>query len=162
MATYERETYIEASFEDVREFHSRIEGLEALTPRWMGLSIRAVRGPDGEPDPEILEAGAEIDMELRPLGALGESWTSVITERSESDERALFKDEMRGGPFSRWVHVHQFRREGEGTRVRDTVHYELPGITRCASSLAVVGFEPMFRYRHRKTTELLEGGQHST
>lgn len=157
MATYERETYVEASLEDVREFHSRVSGLEALTPGWMGLTVREVRGPDGETDPEILEAGAEIDMRLRPLGLPGESWTSVITERAESDERVLFKDEMRDGPFARWVHIHQFRREGEGTRLRDTVHYELPDSVRATSPLAVVGFEPMFRYRHRKTKELLEG-----
>ncbi|MDL5361080.1 SRPBCC family protein [Halalkalicoccus sp. NIPERK01] len=157
MATYERETYVNAPLDDVWEFHSRVEGLEALTPNWMGLAIRGVRGPDGERDPEVLEAGAEIDMVLRPLGSPGESWISVITDRSESDERALFRDEMRDGPFARWSHVHQFRREGEGTRIRDTVHYELPGVCRAASPLAVVGFEPMFRYRHRKTKELLEG-----
>lgn len=158
MATYEREMYVDASFEDVWEFHSQVSGLEALTPGWMGLSIRAVRGPDGEPDPERLEAGAEIDMAIYPLGGpiATQSWTSVITERSDSEERGLFKDEMRGGPFARWTHVHQFRREGEGTRLRDTVHYELPKIGRI-SPLAVVGFEPMFRYRHRKTKELLEG-----
>lgn len=159
MATYERETYIDAPLEDVWEFHSRVDGLEALTPGWMGLSIQAIRGPDGEPDPEVLEAGAEIDMELRPLGVTSTpagTWTSVIAERTKSDERGLFKDEMRGGPFTRWVHVHQFRREGDGTRIRDTVHYELPKIGRL-SPFAVVGFEPMFRYRHRKTKELLEG-----
>lgn len=157
MATYERETFVDASLEDVWEFHSRVSGLEALTPRWMGLAVQEVRGPDGERNPELLEAGAEIDMELRPLGGPAQSWTSAITERAESDERALFKDEMRGGPFARWVHVHQFRREGGGTRLRDTVHYELPDPVRSASPLAVVGFEPMFRYRHRKTKEVLEG-----
>ncbi|WP_122089602.1 SRPBCC family protein [Halalkalicoccus subterraneus] len=157
MATYERETYVDAPLEDVWKFHSRIDSLEALTPGWMGLSVQEVRGPDGERDPAVLEAGSEIDMRLSPLGLPGDSWTSVITERTSSDERGLFKDEMRGGPFARWVHVHQFRREGEGTRIRDTVHYELPDPVRATSPLAVVGFEPMFRYRHRKTKELLEG-----
>lgn len=156
MATYERETYVDASLEDVWEFHSRIGGLEALTPVWMGLSIQEVRGPDGERDPDLLEAGSEIDMRLGPLDLPGNSWTSVITERTSSEERGLFKDEMRGGPFARWTHVHQFRREGEGTRIRDTVHYELPDPARATSPLAAVGFEPMFRYRHRKTKELLE------
>jgi ligand-binding SRPBCC domain-containing protein len=156
MATYERETYVDASLEDVWEFHSRVGGLEALTPGWMGLAVQAVRGPDGEPDPEILETGAEIDMALRPLGLSTQSWTSVITERVESDERGLFKDEMRGGPFARWVHIHQFRRKNKGTRIRDTVHYELPKIGRL-SPFAVIGFEPMFRYRHQKSKELLEG-----
>ncbi len=159
MGTYEREVYVDASLEDVWEFHSRIEGLEALTPGWMGLSIERVRGPDGDPNPEELRPGTEIDMTLRPLCGPAESWTSVIAERAESNERALFKDEMRNGPFARWTHVHQFHREGAGTRIRDTVHYELPGgeLGRAASPFAVIGFEPMFRYRHRKTKELLDG-----
>ncbi|WP_336363883.1 SRPBCC family protein [Halalkalicoccus salilacus] len=158
MATYERETYVEAPLSDVWKFHSRIDGLEALTPGWMGLSVRGVRGPDGEVDPDILETGTEIEMELRPLGGPARSWTSVIAEREEGANRATFRDEMRGGPFRRWRHVHQFLAEGSGTRIRDTVHYELPGgeFGRLVGPAAVVGFEPMFRYRHRKTKEILE------
>ncbi|WP_336344476.1 SRPBCC family protein [Halalkalicoccus ordinarius] len=158
MATYEREVYVAAPLDDVWEFHSRISGLEALTPGWMGLSVERVRGPDGEVDPAVLEAGSKIEMELRPLGGPSQSWTSVITDREESEGRATFRDEMRGGPFRRWIHVHQFLAEGSGTRIRDTVHYELPGgeLGRLVGPAAAVGFEPMFRYRHRKTKELLE------
>lgn len=158
MATYERETHVEAPLDDVWEFHSRISGLEALTPGWMGLSVRRVRGPDGEVDPAVLEAGSEIEMELRPLGGPSQSWTSVITDREEGEGRATFRDEMRGGPFRRWIHVHQFLAEGSGTRIRDTVHYELPGgeLGRLVGPAAAVGFEPMFLYRHRKTKEILE------
>jgi ligand-binding SRPBCC domain-containing protein len=158
MATYEREIHVAAPLDDVWEFHSRIDGLEALTPGWMGLSVRRVRGPDGEADPAVLETGSEIEMELRPLGGPSQSWTSVITEREEDEDRAVFRDEMRDGPFRRWVHVHQFLAEGSGTRIRDTVHYELPGgeLGRLVGPAAVVGFEPMFLYRHRRTKEVLE------
>lgn len=158
MATYEREIYVDAPFSDVWAFHSRIDGLEALTPGWMGLSVRRVWGPDGRPDPDVLEEGSEIEMELRPLGGPSQSWTSVITDRDEGDDHGTFRDEMRDGPFRRWVHVHQFAAEGSGTRIRDTVHYELPGgeIGRLLGPAAIVGFEPMFRYRHRRTKELLE------
>jgi ligand-binding SRPBCC domain-containing protein len=159
MATYERETYVEAPLSKVWEFHSQVDGLEALTPGWMGLSVRRVRGPHGESDPEVLESGSEIEMELRPLGGPTRSWTSLITDRRKEEDRAVFKDVMRDGPFRRWTHVHQFLAEGTGTRIRDTVHYELPGgkLGRLVGPTAIVGFEPMFRYRHRRTKELLEG-----
>lgn len=158
MATYERETRVDAPLSDVWTFHSRAAGLEALTPDWMGLSIGQVTGPEGRPDPDVLETGSEIEMRLQPVGGPARSWTSVITDRQRGDERAVFRDEMRDGPFRRWIHVHQFFAENDTTRIRDTVHYELPGgeLGRTLSSLAVVGFEPMFRYRHRKTKELLE------
>ena len=41
--------------------------------------------PDGEPDPEVLEAGSRIKLSMRPFGVgPRQEWTSVITERTES------------------------------------------------------------------------------
>jgi ligand-binding SRPBCC domain-containing protein len=159
MATYSRLTRVAAPLEEVWDFHSRISGLEALTPDWMNLRVESVTGPDGDPDPEVLEAGAEIEMSMRPLGVgPRQSWTSVILDREHDGDTATFRDEMRGGPFEKWVHTHRFVADGEETIVDDEVEYELPGgsVGRTASPVAVVGFEPMFRARHRKTKELLE------
>ncbi|MFB6090394.1 MAG: SRPBCC family protein [Halobellus sp.] len=159
MATYSRLTRISAPLSDVWDFHSRVSGLEALTPDWMNLRVESVTGPDGEPDPGILETGSEIELSMRPLGVgPRQRWTSVITARESGDDRAVFRDEMRGGPFETWIHTHRFVADGEETIVEDEVEYELPGgpLGRTASPLAVVGFEPMFRARHRKTKELLE------
>lgn len=159
MATYSRLTRVAAPLSEVWEFHSKISGLEALTPDWMNLRVESVTGPDGEADPEILETGAEIQMSMRPLG-IGprQSWTSAILDREFDGDTATFRDEMRGGPFAKWVHTHRFVADGEETIVDDTVEYELPGgsVGRTASPLAVVGFEPMFRARHRTTKHLLE------
>ncbi|WP_049987792.1 SRPBCC family protein [Halobellus rufus] len=159
MATYSRLTRVSAPLEDVWEFHSDVSGLEALTPDWMNLRVESVTGPDGDPDPEVLEVGSEIQLSMRPLGVgPRQRWTSVIVDREADEERASFRDEMRGGPFARWIHTHTFVADGEETIVEDAVEYELPGgeIGGAASPLAVVGFEPMFRARHRKTRELLE------
>ncbi|WP_311174080.1 SRPBCC family protein [Halobellus ordinarius] len=159
MATYSRLTRVAAPLSDVWEFHSKISGLEALTPDWMNLRVESVTGPDGEADPEILESGSEIRMSMRPFGVgPRQHWTSVILDREADDERAVFRDEMRGGPFEQWVHIHRFIADGDETIIDDNVEYELPGggVGRRVSPLAVVGFEPMFRARHRKTKELLE------
>jgi ligand-binding SRPBCC domain-containing protein len=159
MATYRRETRVRAPLEDVWAFHSEIEGLEALTPDFMNLEVRSVTGPDGDSDPEILEAGSRIEMAMRPFG-IGpqQHWTSVITERTEDDGAVMFRDVMEDGPFPLWEHTHRFFTDGEETLVVDQVEYELPGgaLGRAISPLGWVGFEPMFRGRHRKTKELLE------
>ncbi|WP_255170036.1 SRPBCC family protein [Natrononativus amylolyticus] len=158
MPTYERETTIRAPLEDVWEFHSTVAGLEALTPAWLGLHIERVVGPDGEAEPDVLEAGSEIDLSLQPLG-LGprQHWTSLIVEREREDGVAYFRDEMIRGPFDRWVHTHAFYADGDETLLRDRIEYELPlGDLGPLDSLSRVGFEPMFRGRHQTTKELLE------
>jgi ligand-binding SRPBCC domain-containing protein len=156
MAVYERETRVRASFEAVWEFHATIGGLEALTPGWMNLRVESVVGPDGRPDPEVLEPGSRIRMSMRPFDAgPRQRWVSEITARENRGDVAYFRDEMVDGPFREWEHTHLFYRDGGETLVRDRVAYESP--LRPADPLLRVGFEPMFRYRHRRTRELLEG-----
>jgi ligand-binding SRPBCC domain-containing protein len=158
--TYERSVRVAAPFERVWDFHSRVDGLEGLTPDWMGLRVEQVLGPDGESDPDVLESGAELHLSTAIAG-IGprQEWVSAITERERHDGAAYFRDEMREGPFPEWLHTHLFYRDGDETIVRDRVRYELPGggLGRRLGPLAVVGFAPMFRYRHRRTRELLEG-----
>jgi ligand-binding SRPBCC domain-containing protein len=142
----------------VWDFHSRIDGLEALTPEWMNLRVEAVRGADDEPDPDVLDAGSKIRLSMRPFGVgPRQRWVTRIVERRRDDGRGMFRDEMEGGPFRTWDHTHSFFADGDETVVVDRVEYELPGgsVGRAIGPLAVVGFEPMFRYRHRKTRELL-------
>lgn len=160
MATYERETTVRAPFDEVWDFHSRASGLEALTPAFMNLEIDAIRGPDGDADPGILETGAEIEASMRPFGVgPRQSWRSVIVEREEEEGRAHFVDVMEDGPFPHWTHTHSFfELSADETLIRDRVEYQLPGgaVGEAVSPLGVVGFEPMFRGRHAKTKELLE------
>ena len=160
MAAYQRRTRVAAPFDRVWDFYSRVEGLEALTPDWMRMRVEWVRGPDGEADPDVLEAGSEIRLSVRPFGAgPRRAWTSRIESREEGDGEAVFRDTMADGPFERWVHTHAFRDVDGGTVVDDRVTYELPfgDVGRALGPVAAVGFEPMFRYRHRRTRELLEG-----
>ncbi|MXR42234.1 cyclase [Halobaculum sp. WSA2] len=161
MSTYRRRVRVAAPLDEVWEFHSDISGLEALTPGFMNLRVERVVGPDGEPDPDALLAGTDIEMSARPFGVgPRQTWTSRIEDREEDldDGRASFVDSMEGGPFPMWRHTHRFYERGDSTVVDDEVRYELPGgaLGRTVSPLGWVGFEPMFRYRHRTTRELLE------
>ena len=160
MATYRRETYVDAPFEDVWAFHSTTEGLEALTPGFMNLEVEAVTGPEGETDPEELDAGSRIDLSVQPFG-IGprRHMVSVIADREHGDGAGMFQDTMESGPFAEWEHTHQFFSDGDGTRLVDHVRYDFPGgaLGRAVSPLGRIGLEPMFRGRHRTTKELLEG-----
>lgn len=159
MPIYERETRVAAPLAEVWSFYSRISGLEAVTPGWMGLQVESVTGPDGESDPDVLTEGSRVRLSVRPFGVgPRRPWTSVIVEREERDGAASFTDEMVEGPFPRWAHTHRFFADGRATVVRDRVEYRLPGgsVGDLVGPLARAGLDPMFRYRHRKTKELLE------
>jgi len=159
MSVYERSVRVRAPFEEVWQFHSTEQGLVDLTPGWMNIRIEAARGPEGDPDPEILEAGSVVESSVRPFGVgPRQEWISDIVAREESDGSAYFRDTMREGPFAEWEHTHMFYADGPDTIVRDRVEYGLPGgeVGRLVGPLAVVGLEPMFRFRHRRTRELLE------
>lgn len=160
MATYRRETHIDAPLEAVWEFHSTTDGLEALTPAFMHLEVESVTGPNGEPDPDVLEAGSRIELSMQPFGiAPRQQMVSVITERRVDDGARMFRDVMESGPFAEWVHTHEFFADGTGTRLVDRVEYRLPGgrLGRVSSPLGRIGLEPMFRGRHKTTKRLLEG-----
>jgi ligand-binding SRPBCC domain-containing protein len=157
MARYQRRTRVAAPLDDVWAFHSRIEGLEALTPGWMNLRVEAVRGPDGEDDPAVLETGTRIRLSTRPFGVgPRQSFVSRIVAREEGEGTATFTDDMTDGPFRAWEHTHRFFADGDETVIEDDVEYAFPVADGLLGPLSVVGFEPMFRYRHRKTRELLE------
>ncbi|KTG30725.1 SRPBCC family protein [Haloferax profundi] len=159
MPVYQRRTRVAAPLERVWEFHSDISGLEALTPAWMNLEIVAVRGPDGDSNPDELVAGTEIEMSMRPFGVgPRQRWVSRILGREKDESTAWFRDDMAGGPFERWVHTHRFVADGDETIIDDRVAYELPfgPLGELAGVFGDIGFEPMFRERHRRTKEALE------
>lgn len=162
MATYRRRARIAAPFEEVWRFHSRIEGLTEITPEWMNLRVEAVRRPPEAEETDLLLAGTRVRLSARPFGVgPRRRWTSLIRERAAGDGRASFRDEMVDGPFRTWLHTHRFAAAGAETVIDDRVAYEFPvgPLSGVVNPMAVVGFGPMFRYRHRKTKELLESGR---
>lgn len=158
MAVFERTVWVDAPLEEVWKFHSRIEGLETLTPSWFHLRVESVTGPDGSPDPDELVPGTEIRMSMQP-GGIGprQRWTSRILEREATEESAYFTDEMTDGPFSRWHHTHRFYAEDGGTRIIDRVEYAVSlGPVRGLSVAARPVLDLMFAARHRRTKTELE------
>lgn len=160
VARFTRRTRLEAPLEDVVAFHSTVDGLVAVTPGWMNLRVERLRGPDGDTDPDVLEAGTELSLSMRPFGVGPRQWweTRIVT-RERGDGSAMFRDVMDSGPFPRWVHTHRFERDGEGTVMTDEVRYQLPLLPGPLSWLGRPFLELLFAYRHRRTRRLLAGGE---
>jgi len=100
--------------DEVFQFFSDAANLETLTPPWLNFHVLT---------PAIeLRTGALIDYRLRLYG-IPLRWQSEIS-CWEPPER--FVDEQRRGPYRSWVHTHTFVEERGGTRIVDTVDFEVP------------------------------------
>lgn len=164
MAVFERETVVDADLDDVWDFHSRVDGLAALTPDWFHLEYHGRELPEDAQDPDSadeLVEGSTVELSVRPLGVgPRQRWRSRIVARSREGDEALFRDEMVEGPFEHWVHTHRFEAVADGTRVHDHVEYRLADVPLGGGvdRLLVAGLAPTFRYRHGRLHALLGSG----
>jgi ligand-binding SRPBCC domain-containing protein len=66
--------------------------------------------------------GEQVTWQARHFG-----FTFQMTSRiTEMDRPRRFVDEQVAGPFRQWRHVHSFDAEADGTRMVDTIDYEVP------------------------------------
>jgi len=113
--TLVRETFLPLPRPAVFAFFADARNLEAITPASMRFRILT-------PLPIEMRAGALIDYRLR-LRGIPVRWRTRI-EEWVPDRR--FVDVQLSGPYRSWRHTHQFEDAEGGTRMRDTVEYELP------------------------------------
>lgn len=161
MEVFEREVEVHAPLERVWAFHSAIDGLVAVTPDWLRLRVESVVHPEHVENDRSLAVGSEVELSVRPFGrGPRQHWRSTIEVARLETGSAVLRDRMVVGPFDHWEHTHAMYATENGTRLRDRVEYELRSVPggAVADALAVVGLAPTFRYRHRRTRALLEGG----
>lgn len=152
MATFTRRSTVEAPLSAVWEFHSTIDGLEALTPEAADLRIESLEIPG---DGEELRAGSEMALSVRTFPGLPRtSLLTRIVRRERRPDAALFVDEMQAGPLERWRHTHRFEARGEETALIDEIEFET-GYGGPADVLFRAGLTVAFALRHRKTRKLL-------
>jgi ligand-binding SRPBCC domain-containing protein len=153
MTSFAQCSLIDASLADVWEFHSHIEGLEALTPSWAGLRVDRLEVPGGG---DLLVDGTEMDLSAGPL-ARGPrlQFTAKIVARERTEGHAQFVDEMIDGPLTSWRHTHRFEKRDGKTLLIDEIEYET-GYGACVDRAFGVGLTIGFAGRHRKTREMLQ------
>lgn len=110
-----RSQWVPCGVEEVFAFFADARNLEAITPPW--LKFRIVT-----PSPIELKAGAEIEYALA-WRFVRFCWRTVIEQWQPPH---VFVDKQVKGPYRAWRHTHSFAAEGRGTRMSDTVEYELP------------------------------------
>ena len=100
-------------------FFSRPENLARITPPGMRFEMIS---SDRE-----MRVGLRLAYTLRPLPLVPSRWVSAITRY---DPPVGFVDVQERGPYARWEHTHTFTDatigESAGTRITDSVVYELP------------------------------------
>lgn len=141
--TFHSELWVPHPREEVFDFFSRAENLEALTPPWLRFSILT-------PGPIAMRAGVRIRYRLR-LHGVPLRWVSEITEWQPPYR---FVDEQRTGPYRLWIHSHQFFEHNDGTMIRDMVRYSVAGGTLVQKLFVAPDISRIFEFRRQKIAEL--------
>jgi uncharacterized protein (TIGR01777 family) len=136
-----------ATVEQAFAYHERPGALRRLIPPWENVRIEHSDGS--------LQVGSRVVMRIRAMG-VPVRWTA---EHTEYDPPHLFVDTQRSGPFTSWVHRHQFAAgndstPGGGCRLTDDITYQLPAgaLGQAVGGGAVARqLQSMFAYRHAVT-----------
>jgi len=129
------------------QFFSNPINLSEITPPWLSFRLT-------QTVPNSIHAGMLISYRLKPLFGLPVTWISEITHVYEPD---YFIDEQRFGPYKFWQHQHLFKAFGDGTQVRDIIHYAIGyGILGRLVQRFIVSprLEDIFDYRHEKLKQI--------
>jgi ligand-binding SRPBCC domain-containing protein len=143
----ERDQLIPRGRDEVFAFFADALNLEAITPAWLGFRVVT-------PEPIEMTAGTLIEYRLK-LHGLRVNWLTQI-EVWEPGRR--FVDTQLRGPYRLWRHTHTFEDHPDGTRVRDSVSYEIPAgpLGELAHRLFVRrDLERIFDHRHSAVAEAM-------
>jgi ligand-binding SRPBCC domain-containing protein len=136
--------------EEVFRFFEDPRNLFDITPDWLSFVMK-----DRDAKTEMFE-GAEFDYTIRWLG-IPLPWKSRIIGY---EPPVQFTDIQITGPYRSWSHLHTFEDVPEGTRMLDTVTYQLPlgPLGNLAHTLAVKRqLDDIFRYRAMRIDAWVRG-----
>lgn len=137
----EWQQFVPRSLEEVWQFFSRPENLNAITPEDMSFEILT----DIKDIP--MYAGMIVQYRVSPFPGIKMRWVTEITHVAD---HAYFIDEQRFGPYSLWHHQHHFKAVEGGVLMTDLLHYKVPygPIGVLADKLFVEKrIEDIFKYR---------------
>ena len=138
---------VPAPLEEVWAYFSTPKNLNELTPPDMKFEI--IHGGEGD-----MFQGQLIEYIVQLMPLIKSRW---LTEIAHVEDQSYFVDEQRIGPYSLWYHEHRFEAVEGGTRISDTVTYQLPfGPLGDLVHAIWVGprLKSIFNYRRKKVQEL--------
>lgn len=113
--TVRREQLVPRPLDEVFEFFSDAANLQEITPAYLDFRILTSR-------PTEIKRGTLLDYRLKWHG-LPIRWRTKILEWNPPHR---FVDLQLKGKYRLWHHTHTFEAVSGGTRMADTVNYELP------------------------------------
>ena len=147
------ETSIPVSQQQLYDYHASGGAFERLIPPWD--QIRIVEWKGGEATSHLslkeqfgdLSVGTSVHVKVGPAPLA----LSLIAKHIEHNNPTGFVDQQIKGPFSRWVHRHQFMSEKTGQSLLvDTLDYQAPFFG-WFDWLLSSKIENMFTLRHQRT-----------
>jgi uncharacterized protein (TIGR01777 family) len=129
-------------------WHERPGAFLRLSPPWDQPRVLEHTGG--------IRDGARVVLEVR-AGPVPTRW---VLEHRDYVENRRFRDVMQSGPFSHWVHTHEFAPDGpDASLLDDQIEYALPlgGLgDAVAGGFVRETLERVFRYRHAVLTADIE------
>ncbi|RMG25735.1 MAG: CDP-paratose 2-epimerase [Armatimonadetes bacterium] len=145
----ERSTTVRRPLEEVFQFFSAAENLQAITPPELQFEILT-------PLPIQMAVGTVIDYRIRLCGIPFYWQTEIVAW----EPNRMFIDVQKKGPYRKWEHTHRFYERGRITLVEDEVVYAVPGgpLAPVLHRLFVgARVQRIFDYREAQIKFLLEG-----
>jgi ligand-binding SRPBCC domain-containing protein len=113
---YKFEQFLLISLNEAWDFFSAPQNLNEITPSDMQFEILTTEIPR-------MYAGQLMQYNVTPFPFVKMGW---VTEITHVEDRKLFVDEQRFGPYSFWHHQHHFEEVDGGVKMTDILHYRLP------------------------------------
>lgn len=154
MNSYTSSVIIAAPIDAVFHFHDDTRNLLRITPPEVKLEILEIIGEK--------PLGRRIRLRMTQFGLLR---NELVIEFMKYEPPHLLVDEQEEGPFKFWRQTRKFQKVEGGTRLTDTVEYEVPfGFMGRLADRLVIGprVRSMFQYRQRRTKEILEEGSQNS
>ena len=108
--------FISTSLDEAWDFFSNPDNLDTITPDF--LKFRITSSTEGK-----MYEGQIITYVIELLPKINQTW---VTEIKSVEDKKIFVDEQRFGPYKMWHHKHIFEEIKGGVKVTDIVHYAMP------------------------------------
>lgn len=139
MSTFQYISDFPVSKELLYNFHANSGALDRLLPPWENTSIirRAAS----------IAPGSRVELKMH-LGPVPFTYKALHTKEQPGE---MFQDIQEKGPFSSWSHTHIFEQTEAGSKLTDSIEYQLPMHKLLPGAISRFAEKELFRtFRHRQ------------